>query len=334
MTPAFPEVSSVSTPVQITITFGFGTPSPTTLVAPSCFVFSTAPAAAPTVTAVLPSSGKNEGGTRVAVVGTGFVAPLQVFFGPAEATVQSVSYNQIVVLTPAATGIGLANQNSAVDVTVREASNGSSSTLPAGYTYGPALKLIALQGFNVQPANGPFTPLTIIGQGFDAPVQVSLAGLVATVLSVSATELVVVPATPIGCSGGGGAVTVTNLNTGETTSGLSFTYVAAGMSITSVTPNIADVPGGGLDVVITGTNLLNPVVTLGGTPVTVVTSAVDGSSVTVHVPATSATAPACGLSPPGTELPAGPALNITVTNSGPGCSVTSAGAFQYTLPCQ
>src|SRR5262245_10784922 len=65
VTPAFPEATSLSTPVQIRIVLGAGTSSPTTLSTPNCFVFSTAPVGTPTVNAVLPSSGKNEGNTRV-----------------------------------------------------------------------------------------------------------------------------------------------------------------------------------------------------------------------------------------------------------------------------
>jgi IPT/TIG domain len=333
VTPAFPELTATSTPVQILVTLGLGTSSPTALTAPTCFVYSTAPASTPTVTAVLPSSGKNEGNTRVAIIGSGFVAPVQVFFGSVEATVLSVAYNQIVALSPPATGLGLANQNQLVDVRVHEVNSGKDGTLTGAFQYGPAMRLISFAGANVQPSTGPFTPFTIIGQGFDAPVRVSLAGIVASVISVSATEIVVLPG-PTGCTGAGGGVTVTNINTGETVTGLSFTYTGGvGMTITTLSPNQANVPSGGLDIVISGTALLNPIVTFGGASVPVVSSAVDGSSVTVHIPATTAAAPNCGVNPPGTDLAAGLPVDVTVTNSVAGCSVTAAGAFQYLLPC-
>ena len=340
ITPGFPELSGVSSPVQIQITFGSGTPSATTLTAPSCFVFSTAPASVPTISAVLPSSGKNEGNTRVAIVGSGFVAPLQVFFGPAEAQVLSISYSQIVALTPPATGIGLPNQNDSVDVRVHEVNSGADGTLADGFRYGPAMRLISFEGANVQSVGGPFTPLTIHGEGFDAPVKVGLAGFVASVLSVSATEIVVVPGSILtnGCSDVSGTISVTNINTGETADGLSFTYLvaASGPVITGVSPAQAQVPGAGLQLLISGRNFPTSAagveVTLGGQPVTVALAS--STSLTITIPPTGATPPTCGASDaPGTLLPAGSPLDVTVTNRATTCSATFPGAFQYLLPC-
>jgi hypothetical protein len=317
-----------------------GSSSPTTLTAPNCFVFSTAPASAPTVTAILPSSGKNEGNTRVSIVGSGFVAPLQVFFGPAEAQVLSISYNQIVALSPPATGIGLPNQNQAVNVRVREVTSGLEGTLNAGFQYGPALRIISYEGANVQSASGPFTPVTIHGEGFDAPVKVSLAGWVATVLSVSATEIVVVPGFIVasGCSDVTGAMEVTNINTGETASGQSFTYLvtASGPIITGVTPSSAQVPLAGIQLLISGANFPTTVsgvsVTVGGRQVTVL--AASSTSLTVQLPATNAVLPACqGTDPDGTLTPAGPAEAVKVTNVSTKCEATFPGAFTYLLPC-
>jgi len=339
ITPAFPELTAVSSPVQIQITFGSGTPSATTLTAPSCFVFSTAPASVPTISAVLPSSGKNDGNTRVAIVGSGFTAPLQVFFGAAEAQVLSVSYSQIVALTPPATGIGLPNQNQSVDVRVHEVNSGKDGTLADGFQYGPAMRLISFEGANVQSAGGPFTPLTIHGEGFDAPVKVSLAGFVAAVVSVSATEIVVVPGNILasGCSDVSGTISVTNINTGETADGLSFTYLvaASGPIITGVSPAQAQVPGAGLQLLISGANFPTSAagveVTLGGQPVTVALAS--STSLTVTIPPTGAAAPTCGASASGTLLPAGAPLDVTVTNRATTCSATFPGAFQYLLPC-
>ncbi len=340
VTPAFPEATSLSTPVQIQITLGAGTASPTTLFAPSCFVFSTAPAAAPTVSAVLPSSGKNEGGTRVSIVGSGFVAPLQVFFGPAEAQVLTVSYNQIVALTPPATGIGLPNQNQSVDVTVREVNSGQNGTLTGGFLYGPALRIISFSGANVQSAAGPFTPVTIYGEGFDAPVKVSLAGWIATVLSVSATELVVVPGSLVasGCADVSGPMEVTNINTGETASGQTFTYLvsASGPVITGVSPSSAQVPGAGIQLLISGSNFPTSAtgvsVTVGGVQVQVLTAS--STSLTVQLPPTNDVPPTCPSgTAAGTLINSGAAQDVTVTNLSTTCHATFPGAFTYLLPC-
>jgi hypothetical protein len=340
VTPGFPEATSLSTPVQIQITLGAGTASPTTLFAPACFVFSTAPAAAPSISAVLPSSGKNEGGTRVSIVGSGFVAPLQVFFGPAEAQVLTVSFNQIVALTPPATGIGLPNQNQSVEVKVREVSSGQEGTLAGGFLYGPALRIISFSGANVQSAAGPFTPVTIYGEGFDAPVKVSLAGWVATVLSVSATELVVVPGNIVanGCADVSGAMEVTNINTGETATGQTFTYLvsASGPVITGVSPTSAQVPGAGIQLLISGSNFPTSAagvsVTVGGVQVQVLTAS--STSLTVQLPPTTDVAATCPSgTAPGTLLASGPAKDIVVTNLATKCPATFPAAFTFLLPC-
>ena len=333
VTPGFPEATSASVPVSIQILLNNGSGNPTVLSAPTCFVYSTSTIGPPTVNSVLPSSGKNEGNTRVAIVGSGFVAPLQVFFGPVEATVLSISYNQIVALSPPAAGIGLPNQNQLVDVRVHEVSSGQDGILTGAFKYGPALRLISFLGANIQPASGPFTPLTIQGEGFDAPVQVGLAGIVASVLSVSATEIVVVPGGTLNCAGASGAISVTNVNTGDTTTGLTFQYLSSAPTVSSIIPASGDVPSGGMDVVITGSNLTNVRVTFGGLILPI--SSGSATSITVHIPPTSAPAPTCpGTGTPGDETPVGAPVPFVVTSlTNSSCSVTSGASFQYTLPC-
>ncbi len=220
ITPAFPEATSPSVPVSITLTFGTKSATPVTLSVPNCFAYGTTAAGNPSITAVLPSSGSNEGNTRVTIIGSGFVLPVQVFFGPVEAQVLSVSFNQIIALTPPASGAGLPNLNQTVDVRVHEVNSGLDATLTGGFRFVVPLQLTAIDN-NRQSA--PFTPVTIHGQGFLAPVAVSLAGTPATVISVSATELLVLPGPPLTC--GSGPVVVTNIDSGDTKSGLTFTYV-------------------------------------------------------------------------------------------------------------
>jgi hypothetical protein len=341
VTPGFPEATGASVPVQIRIVLGAGTSTPTTLSTPNCFVFSNAPVGPPTVTAVLPSSGKNEGNTRVSIIGAGFVAPLQVFFGPVEAAVLSVAYNQIVALSPPAFGAGSPNLNQTVDVRVHLVGSGQDGTLSGAFRYAPAMQLTAITGPNVQIVGQPFRPLTIHGQGFESPVQVSLAGFVAAVISVSATEITVVPGNILisGCADVAGSVTVTNINTGESVSGLSFTYLVSDAApvITGVSPASAQVPGAGIQLLISGTNLPttagNAEVTIGGAQVVVLGASAAGTSLTVQLPPTSQPAPACGADPPGTLLPAD-TVSVTVRNRTTTCSSTFPNAFTYLLPCQ
>lgn len=236
ITPAFPEATSPSVPVNITLTFGTNTTTPVPLSLPNCFAFGTTAAGNPKITAVLPSSGSNEGNTRVTIIGSGFVLPVQVFFGPVEAQVLSVSFNQIIVLTPPASGAGLPNLNQTVDVRVHEVNSGLEDTLTGGFRFVVPLQLTAIDN-NRQEA--PFTPVTIHGQGFLAPVAVFLKDIPATVISVSATELLVLPGPLAKCEdAGSGAVRVTNIDSGDTQSGLTFTYLCTPTPTPTFTPTL------------------------------------------------------------------------------------------------
>jgi hypothetical protein len=337
-TPGFPELTSPSVPVEIQVTLGTNTGIPVTLSLPNCFTFGTTLSSVPTITAVLPSSGVNEGNTRVTIIGSGFQAPVQVFFGNVEATIVSVSFNQIVVLTPAAIGAGRDNLNQTVDVRVRNVTSGQEATLEDGYRYTQPLQLIAISN-NEQRIDQPFTPVTIFGHGFQAPVAVTLAGRPATIISVSESELVVLPGRLLDpCAGASGSVVVTNINTGDTASGLTFTYIGAQPTITQVLPNFG--PPGTV-VTINGRNLPSRLEdasvrfenTALGVSVEAVVSATSETQMTVTAPAQSVlTNPVCtGTNPPGTLQTAGPQFTIRVTNLVTGCAGTAL--FQYQLPC-
>ena len=339
-TPGFPELTSPSVPVDIQITLGTNTGSPVTLSLPNCFAFGTTLSSTPTITAVLPSSGVNEGNTRVTIIGSGFQAPVQVFFGNVEATVVSVSFNQIVVLTPAAFGAGRDNLNQTVDVRVHNVTSGLDATLVGGYRYVQPVQLISISN-NEQRVDLPFTPVTIFGHGFQAPVAVTLAGRPATIISVSESELVVLPSRPFvtSCGDVSGAVVVTNINSGDTASGLTFTYLVAQTRpvIISVLPAM----GTGLAptptvVTITGSNLpisiADAEVKFGSRLATV--TAASSTSLTVVVPDNGiVTPPLCPSgSPVGTPVTV-QTVDVTVTNRLSTCSATAANAFQYQLPC-
>ncbi|MGI0148626.1 MAG: IPT/TIG domain-containing protein, partial [Thermoplasmata archaeon] len=74
LTPGFPEITSPSTPVEIRVTLRTNTAAPVILTLPNCFAFGSTLPSTPTITAVLPSSGTNEGNTRVTIIGAGFQA--------------------------------------------------------------------------------------------------------------------------------------------------------------------------------------------------------------------------------------------------------------------
>ena len=335
VTPAFPEANTSSVPVTINVTFGNNTSTPVTLSLPNCFAYGTASSATPTITAVVPSTGSNEGNTLVSIFGSGFVAPLQVFFGPVEAKVVSVSFNQIIVSTPPASGAGLPNLNATVAVRVHEVNSGQDATLSSAFRFVTALQITAIDN-GIQRVDAPFTAVTIHGQGFLAPVAVTLAGVPAKVISVSATELLVLPGTPFlsACSDLSGPVVVTNIDSGDTKSGGTFTYqvVITKPAITSISP--ASGPPGS-SVTITGTNLGNITsVTVGGKPAPI-TSPPTSTTVTITIPDNGATAPACPAgTAAGTLISVGNPVDVTVSSSLTTCSASASGTFQYQLPCK
>jgi uncharacterized repeat protein (TIGR01451 family) len=336
LTPGFPEVTSPTTPVEIRVTLNNNTATPTVLTLPNCFAFGTTLSTTPTITAILPASGTNEGETRVTILGSGFRSPVQVFFGDVEATIVSVSFNQIVVLTPPAFGAGRDNLNQLVDVRVRDATSGLEATLPGGYRYVQPVQLTSISN-NEQRVDLPFTPVTIFGHGFQAPVAVTLAGRPATIISVSESELVVLPSQPFltGCGDVTGDVSVTNINSGDTASGLTFIYLVAQTKpvIVSVSP-----PKGviGTVVTITGFNLPISIADAAvkfGTRLANVTSA-SPTSLTVEAPDNGiVTPPLCPAgSPVGTPVTV-QTVDVSVTNRLSTCTDTATNAFQYQLPC-
>ena len=129
-------------------------------------------------------------------------------------------------------------------------------------------------------------------------------------------------------------MTVTNIDTGDSASGQTFTYLvkASAPIVTSVSPSSGLVGAGGLDLIVTGQNLLGTTVTFGTQNLTV--SSNTGTSFTIHIPPTATIPAACptGVTPPG-PINDGTPIDLTVTNPVTGCTSTFKGAFQYLISC-
>jgi hypothetical protein len=334
VTPAFPEAQSSSVPVEIRLTLGTNTSTPLVLTLPNCFAFGTSPSNQASITAVLPSSGSNEGNTRVTIFGSGFRAPLQVFFGNTEATVLSIAFNQIIALTPPAFGAGANNLNQSVPVRVHLVESGQDAILGDGFRYVVDNVITAISN-GQQRVDVPFSTVTLFGHGFQAPVAVTLAGIpVASVISVAATEVVVLPGTPFvsGCGDVGGESRVVNINTGDVAVGPEFVYLVAQTRpfISSSSP--ASGPSG-TNVTILGGNFLGVTTVRFGSVGASFTIGSSGSISAAAPPSDVTTPPQC---PPGTA--AGTPINvqsvpITVQNANTGCNAESGATFNYTLPC-
>jgi len=340
-TPGFPEFSAPQLLAQITLSLGTNQAQPAVLSLPTCFSYGATDAGQPTIASLLPAGGTSEGGTRVTIIGSGFSTSggVQVFFGTVEAQVISVSFSQIVVLSPLQVG-----SPTPVGVTVKNIASGVvSNAVTYNYT-----EPMVITGFtnNVQPLGGPFSPMTIFGRGFQAPIAVSLAGFGAIIQSVTATEIVVIPGPAVaeGCTNVEGPIGITNLNTGSGTSGGSFTYVVTKPAIASVTPanscpgGAPCTPGGGfgnLPGVITGANFPIDPAQMGakvGEQTGFVNSS-NGTTIGVTIPTTTAAAPACtGTNTAGTPQVVS-TVDVDVTDRITTCTVKAVKVFQYLIPC-
>ena len=307
----------------------------------------------PTFFSISPASGTNDGGTTVRIRGTGFQAPIQVFFGigvnaasfnGVEAQVQSVSPTEIVAVTPAARGFGQNMVNQLVDILIKNVNSGFNTVASDAFKYGSEVLITAMG-----PGSGPFTGgtrVTIFGQGFDAPVAVSLGGVGQQVVSVTGTEVEFITSgvTVAACPANGlvtvTGVSVTNIESGATGSAnLGFNYVVPRPLIFGVSPTSGPI---GTTVTISGQNFSSTLrVTFAGdsssgSSAQILSSSSTAISVRVPTPPpgfTFATEPCDGNgdgNAGGTRNIPTP-VSVTVTDlAGTGCSTTLANAFTLT----
>jgi hypothetical protein len=266
-------------------------------------------------------------------------------FNGVEATVESVTSDRIVAITPAARGFGQNLVNQVVSVVVRNLNTGFTTLAPQIFKYGTNV-LITGMG----PGAGPYTGgtrVTIFGQGFDDPVAVSLGGVGQEVLSVSGTEIVFrTVGTVVSTCPASGVVTVTgvgvtNLETGDgATAQLGFNYIVPRPQIFGIAPT-AGSPGN--TATVSGQSFATNIQVLFGDPTNgssapIVSST--ASSITLRVPQAPAgfafnTEPCDGNGdgiPGGTRLTP-TAISVTVRNlDGTGCFVTLPNAFLLNPP--
>ncbi|MCP4662594.1 MAG: PKD domain-containing protein [bacterium] len=248
----------------------------------------------PKIISITPTSGPNEGGTEVTIFGEGFADEVQVYFGTSakiEAQVLDISTTRLLVVTPAATGFNSINQNSVVDVLVRNTQSGIETSVASAFQYGGGtgtlIELTAISQTEGLYSGGDI--VTIYGLGFVDPVAVGMAGYGQSVHSVTGTEVVIrTSAVEItSCAEPSGDVSVTNIETGETNTGLSWTYRVLEPSIYSLNPSSTTIDittrqiaaGAADQVVITGGGFDPPVRVIFGDDVS---ASVDQSSVTIN----------------------------------------------------
>jgi hypothetical protein len=218
------------------------------------------------ISSVSPGVGNPNGGEDVTINGGGFDQPVRVTFASGAAQVLSVSPNQIRVRTPSATAAGVSvgvgqSVPISVGVTINVNEPGQlTDTLTNGFTYALGGGVLQPQVFSISPASGSNdggTRVTIVGDGFDQPVQIlfghggtaaNFNGVEATVESVSRNRIVaVVPA-----ARGFGQnnvnqvvdILIKNLNTGFSTVAAGFYKYGSNVLITAMGPGSGSYLGG------------------------------------------------------------------------------------------
>ncbi len=258
-----------------------------------------APAAAPTVTALSPTSGPEAGGTSVTITGTGFTGASAVNFGAAAATGFTVnSATSISATAPAG--------SSAVDVTVTTPGGTSATSANDQFTYIAAPTVTGLNKTSGPAAGGTF--LTISGTGFTGATAVKFGATSGTGITVVSDTSITVTA-PAG-SGTVDVTVTTPSGTSATSASDQYTYIAA-PTVTSISPTSGPAAGG-TSVTITGTGFTGATaVKFGATSGTGIT-VVSATSITVTAPAGSGT------------------VDVTVTTPGGTSATSAADQFTYT----
>jgi hypothetical protein len=196
----------------------------------------------PEISSIAPIAGPIDGGTRVTIFGSGFQAPMQVFFGGLAAIDVEVNDDQtladndtIICTTPDYSQQPDSLPPLTVDVLVRNAESGKEATF-TGFTYGDSLYISG----NDPQEGGPGTLVLIYGSGFEDPLDVEFVGanVDMEVLSVSGTELAVrFPLDePVACTEVRSNFLVTLDESGTFTQGGDFTYLGNTPLVYSVDP--------------------------------------------------------------------------------------------------
>jgi hypothetical protein len=262
--------------------------------------------AVPTVTGISPTVGSAAGGTIVTITGTNLANASAVKFGNTLATIISDANNQLVVASPLNPA---GNVASTVDVTVVTLGGTSVTSAADKFTYQPGPAVASLN-----PSTGPIaggTAVMITGSGMANATAVYFGKTLATITSVSATQIMVTsPASAVG------TVDVTVVTAGGTsavTSADQFTYVTT-PTVSGISPS-AGPSAGETTVAINGTNLANAWgVYFGTTLATIVSNT--GTQIVVTSPVNSA----------GNVRST---VDVTVVTTGGTSAATSADLFTY-----
>jgi len=201
---------------------------------------------APAISSVSPNMGPVEGGTRITIIGTGFLSEVDVLIGSAEAYVVSVAQTKIKAKTPPSTpGIK--------DLEVINL-DGQKVTFENAFTYNPSPQITRIIPDNGRLAGG--SKITIRGSGFlpKAKVLIKIGGRTSAMAAIQVMSPNVITAvTPAG-EPGPKDVVVRNPDRQEIVLQGGFTYNPM-PKITDVLPDHGPTSGG-TKIIIRGTGFL------------------------------------------------------------------------------
>jgi hypothetical protein len=260
--------------------------------------------AAPTVTAVSPTSGTTAGGTSVTITGTNFTQLVSVSFGSVPASTITVNSSTQITASAPASGPGL------IDVTVTNGAGTSLTSTADQFTFTATAPSITSVSPNSGTTNGG-TSVTIAGSGFTSASGVFFGGTAATSFSVT-SDTQITATSPAHAAGTVDIVVVTPLGgTSATSSSDQFTYNASAPTVTAVSPTSGPTVGG-TSVTVTGTNFTGAsAVMFGNVPAT---------SFSVSSPTQlTAVSPVHGAG----------VVDITVTTAGGTSSTSASDQFTY-----
>ena len=270
--------------------------------------------AAPTVTAVS-STSRGEGATaqNLTVTGTGFQSGATTTFSGTGITVNSTTFVNATTLTVNVTIGGSATVGtSTITVTNPDAGSATSGSI---FTVNAAPTVTAVSPTS-RDAGAVSQSLTVTGTGFVSGATTSFSGSNITVNSttfVNATTLTVNISISSGALVGTRAITVTNPDAGNGTSGSIFTVNAA-PTVTAVSPTSRDAGAVNQNLTITGTNFITGATVAFSTNGITVNSTTFNSATSLSVNISIASGATVGT------------RTITVTN-GDGSVVTSGSIF-------
>jgi hypothetical protein len=238
----------------------------------------------PTITAITPAFGRPQGGETVTITGTNFHSPVRVVFDfgsgvTKDAFVSSVTATSIQVITPQVDLVTAQTKAATILVFVDPGTASEvKATAATPFTYRADVLTPVVQA--VTPSSGPVeggTRVTIIGNGFQAPMQVQFGSISgntwqdAQIVSIAFNQIIVLTPDARSTSPNGGA-TVTgpvdmrlrNINSNTVTDAANAFRFTPKAQVTAMGPTQGPATGG-TRVTIDGVGFTDPMaIVIGG----------------------------------------------------------------------